>query len=301
MRFETSDIDAVLPKRRVPRAVEWITGELETAGIPTALGDAQIIVAHVLGLTRDEVSEGAADEIDLAGEQLASVMDFTARRKRREPLQHLTGKSFFRGLTLAVGPGVFVPRRETEYVAELAIRAIRERDIAHARVVDLGMGAGAIALAIAVEVPDSEVWGVEFYRDAFEWAARNFAAIAPHNAHAVHGDLADALGELDGTVDVVAGNPPWLPPDIPPATPEVALWDPPSISWEGGGADGMQLPRAFSQSGLRLLKPGGVLVMEHGVSQGPRMSRMLLDDGWLDVVTHTDPRGKERVTTARRP
>ncbi|HWK20640.1 MAG TPA: HemK/PrmC family methyltransferase [Microbacteriaceae bacterium] len=301
MRFETSEIDEVLPKRRAPKTIDWIAAELEAEGIPTGRGDAEIIVAHLLGLTRDEVRGGAADEIDLDGPQLAAVMDFTARRKLREPLQHLTGKSLFRTLTLAVGPGVFVPRRETEFVAELAIRAIGELGIRGARAVDLGMGAGAIALSIAVEVPDSEVWGVEFYREAYDWAARNFAAIAPDNAHAVHGDLADALPELDGTIDVVAGNPPWLPPDIPPATPEVALWDPPSTSWEGGGADGMDIPRAFSKSGLRLLRPDGVLVMEHGVSQGPRMSQMLRDDGWLDVHTHTDPRGKDRVTTARRP
>ncbi|HWL02469.1 MAG TPA: HemK/PrmC family methyltransferase [Microbacteriaceae bacterium] len=301
MTYETSEIDAILPSRSVPRAIDWISAELSAGGVPTALGDAQIIVAHLLGLTRDEVRAGAADAVELHGVQLAAVMDFTARRKLREPLQHLTGRSFFRTLTLAVGPGVFVPRRETEFVAELAIRAIREREMIAPRVVDLCMGAGAIALSIAVEVPDSEVWGVELYREAFDWAAKNFEAIAPHHAHPVHGDIADALPELDGTIDVVAGNPPWLPPDIPPATPEVALWDPPQISWEGGGPDGMRVPRAFSKSGLRLLRPDGVLVMEHGVSQGPRMAQMLRDDGWLDVHTHTDPRGKQRVTTARRP
>lgn len=300
MKFETSEIEAIVPKRRVPRAIGWITGELEAVGIPTALGDAEIIVAHLLGLTRDEVRAGDADEVDLDGEQLAGVMEFTRRRKLREPLQHLTGKSLFRTLTLAVGPGVFVPRRETEFVAELAIRDLRARRLAAPRAVDLGMGAGAIALSIAVEVPESEVWGVELDPDGFAWAAKNFAAIAPDNAHAVQGDLADALPGLDGTIDVVAGNPPWLPPDVPPATPEVALWDPP-VTWLGGGEDGMQVVRGFSRSGLRLLRPGGTLVMEHGVSQGPTVRALLEGHGWLDVHTHTDPRGKQRVTTARRP
>lgn len=300
MTHPTSELDAVLPSRRAPETIDWIERELVADDIPTARGDAEIIVAHILGMTRDEVRAGVADETELDGDQLANVMAFTERRKRREPLQHLTGRSLFRALTLAVGPGVFVPRRETEFVAELAIRAIRTEAMIAPRAVDLGMGAGAIALSIAVEVPDSEVWGVEFSAAAYAWAERNFREIAPRNAHPVHGDLADALPELDGTIDVVAGNPPWLPPEIPPATPEVRLWDPP-VAWQGGGPDGMRVPRAFSKSGLRLLRPAGVLVMEHGVNQGPRMAEMLKADGWLEVVTHTDPRGRQRVTTARRP
>jgi len=208
--------------------------------------------------------------------------------------------SIFRDLTLAVGPGVFIPRRETEFVAELAIRALKAQSTPNPIAVDLCMGAGAIALSMATEVPNATVYGVELDPDGFVWAKRNFDAIAPYNAFAFNGDVADAFPELNGLVDVIGTNPPWLPMGVSPATPEVALWDP-QVTWFGGDEDGMHVVRAVSKTGMRLGRPGASLAMEHGISQAPIVRSILEADGWLDIESHIDPRGKERVTTATHP
>ena len=275
-----------------------VVARLTHMEIPTAVGDAEIILAHALGLRRADVQSGATIGTILTAEQHERIRDFTARRVDREPLQHLTGRSFFRQLELFVGPGVFVPRRETEFVTQLAIDALRSTRTAHPIAIDLGTGAGAIALSMAVEVPAATVYGVEISPEAFEWTRRNFAEHAPDNAHPVLGDMTDALGHLDGQVDVVAGNPPFLPEGMEPMTPEVRLFDP-TVSWAAGG-DGLLIIRALSKTGLRLLKPGGYLAFEHGVSQGPRVVELLEKDGWQSVTNHRDPRGEYRVTTARR-
>lgn len=277
----------------------WAADRLAAAQIDTARGDAEIIVAHALGLRRADIVTGSFDDTELTDDQRATVDDFVERRTQHEPLQHLTGTSLFRDLQLAVGPGVFVPRRETEFVTQLAVDALRDSGSEHPIAVDLGTGAGAIALSMATEVPHSEVYGVELFPDAFEWTRRNFETIAPGNGHAVLGNMADALPELDGRVDVVAGNPPFQPDGVESVTPEVRLFDPPGALF-GGGSDGLDLVRALSQSALRLLRPGGTLAFEHGISQAARIRALLDDDGWADVRSHQDPRGRERVTTARK-
>lgn len=278
--------------------VTTVSEELARAGIPTSVGDAEIIVAHALGLLRSDVQSGGADQTVLSTKQLATVADFVERRKNREPLQHLTGKSLFRQLELAVGPGVFVPRRETEFVTQLAIDALRASNSAAPIAVDLGTGAGAIALSIATEVPGVTVYGVEISPEAFEWTRRNFETIAPLNAHAVLGGI-DVLPELDGTVDVVVGNLPFMPDGVESVTPEVRLFDP-QVALFGGGSDGLDLLRAESSRVLRLLRPGGTLAIEHGVSQSVPVAELLTRDGWRSVTSHRDPRGRDRVTTARR-
>jgi release factor glutamine methyltransferase len=151
---------------------------------------------------------------------------------------------------------------------------------------------------MAVEVPQATVYGVELSPEAFEWTRRNFEQIAPDNSRPILGDMTKALPELNGAVDVVAGNPPFVPDDTEPATPEVRLFDPDIAVF--GGADGLDLVRAVSATALRLLKPGGTLAMEHGVSQAPRVAALLERDGWTSITTHRDPRGRERVTTALR-
>lgn len=280
-------------------AIDRAKDRLTAAGIETSQGDAEIIVAHTLGLRRPDVQGEAGEQLVLSPAQQATVAEFVERRLRREPLQHLTGTSLFRDLQLAVGPGVFVPRRETEFVTQLAIDALRSSTSAEPLAVDLGTGAGAIALSMATEVPHSRVYGVELFPEAFEWTRRNFETIAPSNATALLGDMTDALPQLDGLVDVVAGNPPFQPDGVESVTPEVRLFDPPGALF-GGGSDGLDLVRALSTTALRLLRPGGTLAFEHGVSQAPRIAQLLTDDGWVDVTSHRDPRGRERVTTARK-
>lgn len=299
MVAETPEMDAVLPARQADETIEWIVEALDAAGIPTARGDAEIIVAHTLGLTRAQVLDGAAVGVELDDEQLAQVVDFTERRRRREPIQHLTGISLFRDLVLRVGPGVFIPRRETEYAAELAIRALREAGSPDPIAIDVGAGAGAIALSIATEVPGSTVYAIEVEESAHRWLRRNIDEIAPGRARAVLGDMVDALPELDGRVDLVAGNPPWIPDGAVSPTPEVALFEKGARVY--GGSDGLDVMRGLSRRALGWLKPGGAFVTEHGISMGPRVAELLASDGWADVTAHTDPRGRQRVMTARRP
>ncbi|MCU1440546.1 MAG: [protein release factor]-glutamine N5-methyltransferase [Rhodoglobus sp.] len=285
----------------VPTAGEALalaTEKLAAADVPTAAGDAEIIIAHTLGLRRADVQGGEVADTRLTPGQFAQVLSFTERRARREPLQYLTGKALFRQLELAVGPGVFVPRRETEFVTQLAIDALRAAGTEKPIAVDLGTGAGAIALSMATEVAHATVFGVEVAAEAFEWTRRNFEQIAPHNARAVLADMAEALPELNGRVDVVAGNPPFVPDDVQPAAPEVQLFDPGVAVF--GGTDGLDLVRALSTAALRLLRPGGALAFEHGISQAPRVAALLEQDGWAAITTHRDPRGQERVTTALR-
>ncbi|RII85226.1 peptide chain release factor N(5)-glutamine methyltransferase, partial [Clavibacter michiganensis subsp. insidiosus] len=225
----------------------------------------------------------------------ARVLELTARRARREPLQHITGVAHFRSLELLVGPGVFVPRPETEHVAQLAIDALSAAPGDAPVAVDLGTGSGALALALATEVPHARVHAIEVSPDAHAWTARNVERLAPR-VHLVLGDLADAFPELDGTVSVVVSNPPYIPVDAVPRDPEVRLHDPALALY--GGADGLDVVRLVSTTARRLLHAGGALVIEHGEMQGDAIRALLDADGWRATVTHQDLTRRDRATTA---
>jgi release factor glutamine methyltransferase len=237
-------------------------------------------------------------DAEVADEDAAAIRALVARRAAREPLQHLTGRAPFRGLELAVGPGVFVPRPETEIVAQFAIDALQASATAEPIAVDLGTGSGAIALALATEVPRAHVHAVEASPEAMAWARRNVEESGVENLELVLGDLADAFEELDGTVAVVISNPPYVPTDAVPRDPEVRLFDPAIALY--GGADGLDLVRAVSRTGWRLLHPGGTLVIEHGELQGESIRDILRTDGWRAPATHPDLLGRDRATTALR-
>jgi release factor glutamine methyltransferase len=197
-----------------------------------------------------------------------------------------------------VGPGVFVPRPETEQVAQFAIDALRAVASPEPVGVDLGTGSGAIALAMATEVPHARIVAVENSPEAFVWARRNVDESGAANARVVFVDLADALPELDGAVDVVISNPPYIPADAIPRDPEVRLFDPEHALY--GGADGLDVVRAVSRTALRLLRPGGTLVIEHGELQGAEIRALLAADGWRAPSTHRDFTTRDRATTAIR-
>ena len=235
----------------------------------------------------------------LAETDAAAILDLVARRSLREPLQHITGRAPFRGIELLVGPGVFVPRPETEQVAQFAIDALRAMPDPEPIAVDLGTGSGAIALAMAAEVPNARVFAVENSSEAFPWTTRNFAQVGADNATLVFGDLADAFAELDGMVAVVISNPPYIPADAIPRDPEVRLFDPAHALF--GGPDGLDVVRHVSRTALRLLRPGGVLVIEHGELQGAEIRALLSADGWRSPATHRDYTTRDRATTALAP
>ncbi|MFQ4147309.1 peptide chain release factor N(5)-glutamine methyltransferase [Arthrobacter sp. LAPM80] len=279
-------------------AVTRATAVLAAAGVPSPAVDAQLLAAHLLRVSRGELAAM------LFGTSVSpeGYEDLVARRAAREPLQHITGVAYFRHLELAVGKGVFVPRPETESVVQLGIDVLaqmrQERGAEDGLLaVDLGTGSGAIAAALATEVAGCRVYAVELSDDAFPWAQRNLAGTG---ATLVHGDMRDSLAELDGTVDVVVSNPPYIPAAAIPRDLEVRLHDP-HMALYGGGADGMDMPTAAAATAARLLRPGGFFVMEHAQVQAEQMAALLSESGhWSNVRTHLDLTGRDRATSGYR-
>ncbi|MGZ4467018.1 MAG: peptide chain release factor N(5)-glutamine methyltransferase [Nocardioidaceae bacterium] len=267
---------------------------LAGAGVESADYDAAELLAHVLGTSR----AGLALVETLTPVQESTYDALVARRARREPLQHLTGTAGFRYVELAVGPGVFVPRPETEVLAGWGVD--RARDVLAAGrvpvVVDLCTGSGAIALAVATEVPEADVHAVELGDDAYAWAARNLAG---SGVDLRHGDRAEAFADRDGTVDVVLCNPPYIPLEaFESVAAEARDHDPALALWSGG--DGLDAMRVLERTAARLLRPGGVVGAEHADVQGESAPAVFASAGrWSDVRDHRDLAGRPRFTTAR--
>lgn len=267
---------------------------LREGGVESPEYDAAELLAHVLGTTRGRLV--LVDDIDAT--ERAAYDALVARRARREPLRHLTGTAYFRHVELLVGPGVFVPRQETELLAGWAVEAAGRvvTDDRTCRVVDLCTGSGAIAKAVADEVPAAEVHAVELDPGAYAWAERNLAGT---RVDLRQGDMADALGELVGTVDVVVCNPPYIPlgawesvaPEARDHDPEMALWS---------GDDGLVAMRILERRASALLRPGGVIGAEHADVQGEAAPAVFRASGrWVDVRDHPDLAGRARFVTAR--
>ena len=280
-------------------ALRAATDRLAAAGVPDPGVDAELLLAHVLGTSRGGVQAAGIRGDRLAATDAATLGDLVDRRATRVPLQHLTGLAPFRQLVLQVGPGVFVPRPETEIVAQFAIDSLSAAASPTPIGVDLGTGSGALALAMATEVPHALVYGVEKSPDAFVWARGNAEFVGATNARIVRGDLDTALSELDGTVDVVVSNPPYVPDDAIPRDPEVRFHDPEAALY--GGPDGLDVVRLVSRAGLRLAHTGGTIVIEHGEWQGEAVRDILTADGWRAAATHPDLTRRDRATTALRP
>lgn len=279
-------------------ALDRATVILESAGVPAARVDAELLVGHILGISRGGVQARVATDAAIGTDEAIELTEFVERRAAREPLQHITGVAYFRALELAVGPGVFVPRPETESVVQHAVDALRAVATPEPLAVDLGTGSGAIALALATEVPHSRVYGVEVSPRAYVWARQNFRSVGADNATPVFHDLAGALPELDGLVDVVISNPPYIPTGAIPRDPEVRLHDPELALY--GGEDGLDVVRQVSQTAARLLHSGGTLVLEHGELQSAAIAELLARDGWRAIAHHRDLTGRDRATTALR-
>ena len=268
---------------------------LRAAGVASPEHDAAELLAHVLGTTRgalalvDEVAPSTAEE----------YAALVGRRAAREPLQHLTGVAGFRHVELAVGPGVFVPRPETELLAGWAVARAQEllaAGAASVRVVDLCTGSGAIARAVADEVPAAAVHAVELDEAAYAWAGRNLERTG---VDLRQGDMATAFDDLVGTVDVVTCNPPYIPLEAwESVAPEARDHDPHLALFSG--ADGLDAIRVLEQRAAVLLRPGGVLGFEHADVQGESAPAVLSAAGrWSDVRDHADLAGRARWTTAR--
>jgi release factor glutamine methyltransferase len=248
---------------------------LSAVGVPSPSVDAAEIVAHALGTTRNRLflQDPVTDEQKVRIEQLLT------RRLSRVPLQHLLGTAGFRHIELAVGPGVFIPRPETELVTEAGIRELADQPTGSRVAVDLCSGSGAIAISLGVEVAGSRVHAVEMSDDAVEWTRRNVAAhdaqlvargsrveVVHHDATTV-ADPGGPLARLAGTVSVVVTNPPYIPDQMIPRDPEVRDHEPKLALY--GGEDGLDVVRGVLRTAAILLRPGGLVVVEHADVQGP--------------------------------
>jgi len=279
------------------RLLEQAAAALVASGVPTPQVDAELLLAWATDTSRGAVQARAMIGGTIAPEHVERFRHAVARRSAREPLQHITGRAYFRALTLAVGPGVFVPRPETEGVVQFGIDALRSVAVPSPIAVDLGSGSGAIAIAMDTEVPNAVVHAVERSPEALPWTRRNIDAHGG-TVRLVEGDLADALPELDGTVSVVVSNPPYVPDDAVPIDPEVRDHDPAMALY--GGPDGLDAVRALAETAWRLLVPGGVLVIEHAEPQGAGVRDVLARRGFRTPETHVDLTGRDRTTTATR-
>ncbi len=261
----------------VGAAVRAAAQRLADAGVPSAEHDAAALASYVLG------ERAVLASFDGGTQRRYDVL--VARRARREPLQHLTGVAPFRHVELAVGPGVFIPRPETEGLVDLVLKACGPDTVA----VDLCAGSGAIALAIATERPGTDVHAVEGSADALPWLTRNAGGVV--TVH--HGGAADFAGVV---ADVVVSNPPYLPLglDVDPevaADPAVALW---------GGVDGLDVVHEVVAAAARLLRPGGLLALEHDASHQPAVLECLQRKGFVQVTGHQDLSGRDRYATGVR-
>jgi release factor glutamine methyltransferase len=284
-------------RERTAEAVARAAAALTAAGVASPRVDAELLTAYVLGVSRSRLV--LTDGLD-AG-QRARLGELVAARVRRVPVQHLVGRAGFRHLELAVGPGIFVPRPETELLAGWGLSAIAA--LAAPVVVDLCSGSGAIALAVAHEAPAARVYAVERDPDALPWLRRNAEerAAAGDTPIEVRGaDVTDpeALADLRGAVDAVLCNPPYVP-DAVPVPPEVAGHDPARAVF--GGADGLAVIRPVIALAAALLRPGGVVAIEHDDSHGAAVPALLADHGgFAEVADHADLAGRPRFATARR-
>lgn len=279
--------------KRVRSQGERLLGDaiamLEQAGVGSPTADAEWLLSHVLGVPRALLRRTPID-----GSQKAAYLELIDARSRRFPLQHLTGSAAFRYVDVEVGPGVFVPRPETELLAGWAIERATALD--QPIVVELCAGSGAISLSIVDEAPRARVHAVELDPPAFEWAQRNLAGTG---VDVRLGDMAEAFTDLDGTVDIVVANPPYIPLDAwESVVPEARDHDPALALWSGD--DGLDAMRVVEEVAWRLLKPGGVVGAEHADAQGESVPAVFAGR-WADVRDHLDLAGRPRFTTSRRP
>jgi release factor glutamine methyltransferase len=295
------------PSTSLDEVLRASTDVLTQAGVSSPRHDAEALASYALGAERSAVRTWLALGVSIAAEQVSQIQALVERRASREPLQHITGSTGFARIDLLVGPGVFVPRPESELLVERALVEVQSI-VATGQVpvvVDLCSGSGAIGLAVAHECSTAQLHSVELDDDAFLWLQRNVEALnLGARVQAYHADATAALPDLTGRIDVVVCNPPYVPLDATIRDPEAARFDPPMALW--GGIDGLDVIRGIEANAARLLKPGGLLIIEHADVQGEALPLLLMsryqDDQrvWTDVMDQRDLADRPRFTVARR-
>ncbi|TCD54128.1 peptide chain release factor N(5)-glutamine methyltransferase [Alloscardovia theropitheci] len=266
-----------------------------------------MVIAHEVSMLLAESCDKSVADIQAAAllgktfEQIATLeqrerfISWLDRRAKREPLQHIVGHAPFRFLDLKVGPGVFIPRPETELIIDESLDFIRRQKIESPRIVDLCAGSGALGLSAAQEIPTSTVWAVEISRDAYAYATMNAQQLGIDNYQLLCGDATDpqTLDELDASIDIVMSNPPYIPEKDIPQQIEAREFDP-QLALYGASLDGMRIPREIIKRAYALLKTGGLLLMEHDWKQGDDTREFAQAVGFSTAYTRQDFAGKDR-------
>ena len=282
-------------------ALSDAVSRLTKAGVPSPQVDAEFLLAHVLGIGRGEVLAKAHHGTNLDDAHRETFDALVARRESREPLQHLLGSAPFMSFEVRVGPGVFVPRPETESLAVHAIQAatsmaVGERGL---RIVDLCAGSGVLAIALARAIPHASIQALEVSGEALPYLRENIRELAPE-VEIIEGSVEEwSQAVTDNSVDVVVSNPPYVPTAEVPNDPEVQLFDPKLALY--GGDDGLEVIRDIVAGTVRALRPGGVLMLEHSNLQGASVRRVLEERGFRSVSTEQDLVGRDRFTQGYRP
>lgn len=271
-----------------------LASRLAEAGIADAETEAEVLVSEIIDISRGELNSKLVLGASVGSAELQRVQMAANRRQHREPLQHITGKAYFRSLQLRVGPGVFIPRPETETLVEFALEEIQARK--NPVVVDLGTGSGAIAISLAVE-SDAQVFAIEASSEAMKYASAN--AIA-HNAKVDFrvAEFSELQSLFDFQFDLVVSNPPYIPLDAIPVDAEVFEYDPALALYSGD--DGLDAIREISVQAGMVLKLGGALLVEHAQGQRKAIIELLLGDGWKNPEGFDDYNQRQRYIKATR-
>ncbi len=271
--------------------LEQAERELSVAGVPEARADAEWLAEHVTGIRRLEIPLFLSRQ--LAGEEARCLAGFVARRRRREPLQHLIGWVPFLGWEIEVGRAAFIPRPETEVLAERAVRRLERRG-GVCKVLDLGTGTGCVAVAVAEAVAGAVCWAVDCSPEALALAKRN---VARHGLEQrVYLVKSDWFSQLEPSLsfDLIISNPPYIPRSaIAGLLPEVRDYDP-RLALDGG-AEGLDVYAVIAAEGRRFLSADGGAVVEFGDGQGGKVREMFKAAGWKLAGMYRDVGGKERV------
>lgn len=268
-----------------------VAERLARSGSPSPGPEARTLIAHVLGVEPAQLFIAS-----VSPRQQAVVAELVGRRAEGAPLQHLTGEAYFRYETLAVGPGVFIPRPETEEMVSWALSWLSARPVERRRVVELCAGSGAISRSLARELGHIELHAVENSPKAHRYLQHNLDGLG---VTIVLGDMADAFRELDGTVDLVIANPPYIPEAHRLLLPSDVLQDPAEALF--AGEDGLAKLHVVADVARRLLRPDGWLATEHDDSHAPGVVTLLQDAGFHQVISHNDLTGRPRYVTAAAP
>jgi len=282
-------------------ALKDATERLTRSGVASPQVDAELLLAHVTGVSRGEVLAWVHTDRSLTADQVVDWDRLLARREKREPLQHLTGTAAFMSFEVSVGPGVFVPRPETQALVEAAIdqalaMAVGEEGV---RILDLCSGSGVVAISLARAIPHANVSAVEASPEALAYLERNVENLAP-NIRVVALSVAECAEEFgDSGFDMILANPPYVPVSEVPNDPEVATYDPAMALF--GGADGLDIVHHIQALVNSHLRPGGYLAIEHSNLQGDAVRAIMNSAGMRSVSTEKDFAERERFTHGFRP